>query len=358
MKIDSSCVRLDAQHEFSRTEHTEVERRLDFASALQAARTSLAGARGQGTGQSEPNAPAVGRAGPCDGRDAAEMARRVRQMIDELVSSLLALFAGQNCRQGGKEAGRCGTALPDLADPAALATDGSGAPRTLATMTWSETTVRRVEEREATTFEGCGTVRCADGREIAFDLRLAMNRDFRQTELSREDGTVVLRDPLAINFDGKAAELTGTKVAFDLDADGHAELVPELAAGCGWLCFDADQDGKIADGRELFGATGQNAGDGFADLARHDADGNGWIDDADPAFAAIGVWFPDGRLESLKTAGIGALHVGSVASPFALKDEDNALRGQVTRSGVWLREDGTAGTLQQVDVGVAEPPAA
>jgi len=345
MKIDQSCVRMDAQHASSRVSRTEIERSVSFRSAL------LAATPGGAALAPEAFAAVARPQAQCEAGE--DMARRVRQMIDELVSSILALFSGQNCRSGGKDACPVGERF-------ALPEDTAGAlpARPLRTMEWTETVRTQVEEHEATAFAACGTVRCADGREIAFDLQLRMARDFVRKEVSHESGRVELRDPLVINFDGKAAELGDRKIAFDLDADGRVELLPELAAGCGYLCFDAGQDGRIADGRELFGATGAHAGDGFADLARHDADGNGWIDEADPAFAAIGVWFPDGRIESLKTAGVAALHVGSVESHFALKDEDNQLRGQIARSGLYLNEGGTAGTLQQLDLAVMNPPAA
>ena len=112
---------------------------------------------------------------------------------------------------------------------------------------------------------------------------------------------------MVVNFAGKAAALSDKRFSFDLDADGNVEQIPELAAGSAYLCFDADRDGRIADGRvSCSGATGAHAGDGFADLARLDADGNGWIDESDPAYAALGVWFPDGKIQPLKEADVGA----------------------------------------------------
>ena len=147
-----------------------------------------------------------------------------------------------------------------------------------------------------------GEVRTADGAVIAFDMELAMCRDFSCTRESGRAGASVggSSDPLVVNFAGKAAALSDKRFSFDLDADGRIEQVPRLAAGSA-ICFDADRDGRIADGRRLFGAAGEHAGDGFADLARLDADGNGWIDEADPAYAALGVWFPDGRIQPLGT---------------------------------------------------------
>jgi hypothetical protein len=54
----------------------------------------------------------------------------------------------------------------------------------------------------------------------------------------------------------------------------------------------------------------------------------------------------------MAAAGVGALSVLGVSSPFALKTGDNALQGMVRSTGLYLREDGGAGTLQQVDLAV------
>ena len=94
--------------------------------------------------------------------------------------------------------------------------------------------------------------------------------------------------------------------------------------------------------------------DGFADLAQYDDDGNGWIDAADAAFSRLRIWSRDAggkdQLIGLQQQGIGALYLGKANTPFALKDADNTLQGAVRASGLYLREDGAAGTLQQLDL--------
>lgn len=125
--------------------------------------------------------------------------------------------------------------------------------------------------------------------------------------------------------------------------------MPLLGEGSGFLVLDAVGGGRVESGRQLFGPT---SGDGFADLAAYDSDANGWIDEADPVFGRLGVWTPDaeggGAVRSLAEAGVGALGLDRVATPFALKDGTEL--GAVRSSGVYLREAGGAGTLQQVDV--------
>ena len=101
----------------------------------------------------------------------------------------------------------------------------------------------------------------------------------------------------------------------------------------------------------MFGA---QSGNGFADLAEYDTDGNGWIDENDTIFALLRVWTKDAqRTDSLSTLadkGVGALYLGNVASPFSIKDGDNQTQGQVPGTGLYLNEDGSTGTLQQVDL--------
>jgi hypothetical protein len=271
--------------------------------------------------------------------DAEDEARRVRLVLQQLVATIIEMLTGEKCR--------C------RADEIAARPESAAASPRERTIEWHARVVERIEERERTAFAASGKVRTADGREIDFSLSLDMCREFSCVREYEERGEAVFRDPLVINFAGRAAELTDMRFDFDLDADGTAESLPVLAAGSGYLAFDRNGDGCINDGRELFGTC---SGNGFADLREHDADGNGWIDEADPVFAALGVWFPDGQLKPLGETGVGALYLGSASTQFALTDDDNAARGQIRRSGIYLNEDGSAGTLQQIDL--ATKPAA
>lgn len=206
-------------------------------------------------------------------------------------------------------------------------------------------------ESEATQFTAQGIVRTADGKEIALSLELNMSREFAsRTSLSVRAGDA-LKDPLVINFGGTAAQLAQTTFKFDLDVDGRADDMRFVAPGSGFLALDHNGNGRIDNGSELFGAT---SGDGFADLAQYDDDGNGWIDERDAVFSQLRVWIRDGsgkdQLVGLQQQGVGALYLGKADTPFALKDGANALQGAVRASGLYLREDGGAGTLQQLDL--------
>lgn len=209
-------------------------------------------------------------------------------------------------------------------------------------------------EAERTNFSAQGTIRTADGREIAFDLQLSMSREaIRQTDISVRLGDAQrhMKDPLVINFNSGAAQLTSSTFTFDLNADGSAENISFVMPGSGFLALDKNQDGRINDGGELFGPA---SGNGFGELSTYDQDGNRWIDENDAVFASLRVWSKDergnDRLSPLRETGIGALYLGSVSTEFSLKDNDNHLDGQVRASGVYLNEDGTVGTLQQIDL--------
>lgn len=208
-------------------------------------------------------------------------------------------------------------------------------------------------EIEQTSFSASGTVKTADGREISFQLDLSMSRVYHEeSNISLRLGDAARKtDPLVLNFSGTAAQLSDQRFAFDLDSDGGDEQINLLASGSGFLVFDRNQDGKANNGSELFGPT---TGDGFQELARLDDDNNGWIDENDSAFNQLQVWTPDakgqGKLISLADAGTGAISLSRIATPFDLKTDTNTLLGQIRTSGIFLQEDGSAGTIQQIDL--------
>lgn len=209
-------------------------------------------------------------------------------------------------------------------------------------------------EYERTTFQAEGVVQTTDGREIRFSLDLSMERSFSESvSMQLRLGDARMKDPLVLDFAGPAAALSDTRFSFDLDADGQSEAVPLLAGGRGYLAFDRNGNGRIDDGSELFGPT---SGDGFAELAALDADGSGWIDASDPAFEQLRVWVPadegDGSLKMANEAGVGALYLGQVATPFDLRGAANDTLGVTRSSGIYLREDGSVGPVSQIDLSV------
>ncbi|MGD9949143.1 MAG: VCBS repeat-containing protein [Desulfobulbus sp.] len=208
-------------------------------------------------------------------------------------------------------------------------------------------------ESESSQFSAQGIVTTADGRQIEIGLEVNLSRSFTA---GREDvlqlGDTKLKDPLVINFDGNAAQLTQDTFSFDIDADGSEDQVAFVAPGSGFLALDSNGDGRINDGSELFGA---QSGDGFADLAAFDEDGNGWIDETDSIYSQLRIWTKDAsgedQLLALGDKNIGAIYLGKVATDFSLKNTDNnELQGQVRATGLFLFENGGVGSMQQLDL--------
>lgn len=210
-------------------------------------------------------------------------------------------------------------------------------------------------EIEQTDFSASGSVTTSDGREITFQLDLSMARAFHQeSNVSLRLGDAARKtDPLVLNFAGTAAQLTDQRFAFDLDSDGQTEQINFLAPGSGFLVFDRNADGKVNNGSELFGPA---TNDGFSELAALDSDQNGWIDENDPAFTALRLWTRDNngndQLSTLGASGVGAIALAHVSTPFQLKTNANELLGEIRNSGIFLQENGTAGTIQQIDLTV------
>lgn len=208
------------------------------------------------------------------------------------------------------------------------------------------------EETENTGFSTQGTVRCADGREIKFNLNLEMSRSFQEYY----EETVSMRktavcDPLVINLDGNIAELSDQTFLFDLDGDGELDEINQLSARSGFLALDKNGDGIINDGSELFGA---KSGNGFEDLAAYDTDHNGFIDEGDEIWDKLKIWVMDEngnkQLYSLAEKGVGAICLQNASTDFTLTGQNNQTNALIRKTGIFLYENGAVGTVQHVDM--------
>lgn len=339
MKIEQSSVALNSQHVFASTCEFRIESESRF-------RTIFDGLAQAGeVAASADSTNSINSTGE-------ERRRQVLLTLERLLARLL------ECISGGQA-----SSLTDLREVLPAAETARAQGRTV--LEWTSESIETIREHESTAFASTGTIRTADGQRLDFTLELEMCRDFSCERRQTERATVALCDPLVINFDGRATELSGKRFVFDLNADGTSEAIHDLGRGSGYLAIDRNGDGCINDGSELFGT---QSGNGFADLAGFDDDRNGWLDENDSVFDRLRIWQRDAEvqeggnasaersvqdsLSTLRERDIGALYLGSVETPFALTDDENRLLGQIRASGVYLREDGRAGSLQQVDLAV------
>jgi len=331
MKIEQSTVSMHAGHQFSGEYEARLETGISF-------RTVYDGVAQAG------ELPASGETDrKADRKEDRET--QLVMMLEALLARLLALIYGKQ-----------DSSVTDLRAPlnTQMPQNSISRPARALEMEWKNEFTEIFREHERTDFSSTGKIKTADGRSLDFTLELALCRDFECERKAIDSGKLlVLRDPLVINFDGKAAELSGKRFAFDLDADGKSESIGALGASSGYLAIDSNGDGRINDGSELFGT---RSGNGFADLAALDGDGNHWLDEADAAFSTLRIWQRDGAgqdtLSTLRDKGVGALYLGSSETPFALNDSENRPLARIRASGIYLHEDGSAGTLQQVDLAV------
>lgn len=219
---------------------------------------------------------------------------------------------------------------------------------------WSHYSFYYCAESETTCFDTTGTAITADGRSLNFNISLEMSRSFvEMSEEKIEFGQPRLCDPLVINLNTNVASVSDLKFFFDIDADGEEEEISMLAKDSGYLALDANEDGLINDGRELFGT---ESGNGFKDLLAHDEDGNGWIDEADSIFQKLKIWIMDemgnSTLMDLKEAGVGAIYLGYENTEFSLKNEAHETNAVIQKTGLFLYENGNSGTVQQLDLAV------
>ncbi|MDP2879529.1 MAG: hypothetical protein Q8N74_08400 [Sulfuricella sp.] len=229
---------------------------------------------------------------------------------------------------------------------------GGEAPPVTDTFTMEFRKHEKTVKSERVEFSAAGAVNTADGRQISLHLNSIMSRqETSETEISGVMEVEKLKDPLVVNLDGKGVRLSADRFAFDLEGLGRQDEIPAVAAGSGFLVLDANGNGRADSGLELFGT---RSGNGFADLAAWDEDRNRWIDENDSVFGKLNIWRggEEQPLETLAQRGVGAIYLGNAATEFSLLDRERQLLGKVRATGVFLKEDGTPGVLQQIDLAV------
>jgi hypothetical protein len=366
MKIDSASYSLAASHLVTRhdesTESLRVwkgNRQPDFEAggnattpvvSLSTAARALLAADSRATMAAPPAQPEQTQGGAAieeaaDAVDSDPSLMLIRSMVEMLTGHRIKVFSARKLQSAQATPSITGpeTAAPRQAAPARSAGFGL------------EYDYRAVhEEFEQTRVSAEGWVKTADGQEISFTLDLSMTRSYREeTSLSLRFGAAIRRDPLVLNFNGTAAQLSDRRFSFDLDNNGSLENLALLTGGSGYLAIDHNGNGRIDSGHELFGPATNS---GFGELAALDSDGNRWIDENDVAFDALRIWTPsaegEGTLEPLAQRKVGAIGLDHIDSPFELRGAGNSNLGAIAASGVFLAEDGRAGNIQELDLAV------
>ncbi len=206
-------------------------------------------------------------------------------------------------------------------------------------------------ERSRVSFAAEGIVKTADGREISLNLSFNIDQEVMRHSSIQMKAGAALKDPLVINFGGSVASFTNSTMSFDIDYDGYLDQIHMLNSNSGYLALDHNNNGKVDDGRELFGPQTDN---GYGELAGYDEDGNGWIDENDSIFNHLKIWYHDGqgnsKLVALTDKNIGAIYLGSVDTQMNMYSPAAEMAGRLRQSGLVLLENGESRVMQELDV--------
>jgi hypothetical protein len=134
--------------------------------------------------------------------------------------------------------------------------------------------------------------------------------------------------PLVLAFERQHVTFTRASGEFDLAGRDASVATDWVSAATPWLAIDLDGNGRIDDGRELFGSMtalpgGGRASNGFAALAALDEDHDGQITARDAAFDQLVLWSDadqdrhssQGELMTARDAGLVAIRLAYDMAP-------------------------------------------
>jgi uncharacterized protein YcsI (UPF0317 family) len=153
------------------------------------------------------------------------------------------------------------------------------------------------------------------------------------------------RDPLVLDLVGAGINLssvTQSSAHFDFTGSGFATKTGWITPGEGLLVLDGNPSAPI-NINELVGAA---SGDGFADLAALDGDGNGVIDASDPTFARLSVWVDangDGQLDPGELVSLSSLGITSIS--LSSTPSGQTINGNTLVSTSTFEMNGTGGSV-------------
>ncbi len=137
---------------------------------------------------------------------------------------------------------------------------------------------------------------------------------------------------ITIDLDGNGIQTTlraeGGSVLVDIDDDGFAEAMDWLSPREGILVLDANGDGRVSGGHEMFNDSPVNmAARGLHVLDELDGDGDMLLNASDPAFAHLRVWQDinhDGQVQEFELSSFAQRGISQI----------NINAGQVVMNGV------------------------
>lgn len=157
-----------------------------------------------------------------------------------------------------------------------------------------------------------------------------------------------VKDPLVLDLAGNGFSTRGLAqaVEFDLDGDGRSERVSLSNGDDALLALDRNGNGRIDNGRELFGDQ-NGAAHGFAELARYDDNRDGQIDANDAIYNNLLLVQFDAQgqqqIRRLSEVGVAQISLSYRASQQAINTYD-----RLAQVGEFTWQDGRRGQAADV----------
>ena len=249
------------------------------------------------------------------------------------------------------------SAPPPQPAPAAPPADGQSPPSQEVTTEMVHFSLDFEMERSIDVEVAIGTLR--DGgievttAEIHATQRIQIHIEF--TGIRQE---VRQSDPLVLDLQGDGVNLTGIEdgVQFDIDADGKTDRLGFVQGDDAFLALDRNGNGRIDDGRELFGDQ-HGEKNGFEERARFDDKHDDRIDAKDAIYSSLRLLHDrdgDGRvgmteLSTLSELGVEALELAYAADDPYDDDHGNTL----AERSAYLHTDGSRRELVDAWIGYA-----
>ncbi len=158
-------------------------------------------------------------------------------------------------------------------------------------------------------------------------------------------------DPLVLDLNGDGLDLgkAGEAAVFDVNGDGSLDKTGWVRGDDALLVYDRNGNDRLDDGRELFGDQ-NGATNGYAELAKYDANRDNRIDSKDSIFKALKLYRDlngNGRVDAGEMSKLGQSGIASLDLKF-LRESAQLNGNSLLLKGSFQRTDGTTGRMDDV----------